>query len=201
MAEFEPGKGLLELASVQRAFSEATEYAGSVFARRLYGGLHYALSCPMHIREPVASPIEAIFLAWFAAVESLMDRDVCSAVLEPQTVVTLTNGTVYRLDFSLTVGDQHFVNRCHALGLTEHMPKIAIELDGHDYHEKTKEQVAYRNQRDRDLQAAGWTVLHFSGSEIHRDPLKCATSALAFARDRYLDFIISHKDPATAPEV
>ena len=51
--------------------------------------------------------------------------------------------------------------------------KIAVEVDGHDFHERTREQVVARNQRDRDLQADGWTVLHFSGSEIHRQPEEC----------------------------
>jgi hypothetical protein len=52
-------------------------------------------------------------------------------------------------------------------------PKIAIELDGHEFHEKTKEQVTARNARDRALLADGWTVLRFSGSEFYGNPLAC----------------------------
>ena len=52
--------------------------------------------------------------------------------------------------------------------------KVIIECDGHDFHERTKEQAQRDKQRDRDLQAAGYAVLRFTGSEIYRDPIKCA---------------------------
>ena len=52
--------------------------------------------------------------------------------------------------------------------------RIAIECDGHDYHERTKEQAAYDKARDRALTAAGYTMLRFTGSEIWRDPTACA---------------------------
>jgi very-short-patch-repair endonuclease len=51
--------------------------------------------------------------------------------------------------------------------------KFIIECDGHDFHEKTKQQVAYDKKRDRDLQALGFRVLRFSGSEIYKDPKAC----------------------------
>ena len=51
--------------------------------------------------------------------------------------------------------------------------KIVIECDGHDFHEKTKEQAARDKRRDRDLVAAGCKVLRFTGSEIYRDPRAC----------------------------
>lgn len=46
--------------------------------------------------------------------------------------------------------------------------KIAIELDGHDYH-KTKFQRTHDAQRDRWLYGEGWHVLRFTGSEIYKD--------------------------------
>lgn len=58
------------------------------------------------------------------------------------------------------------------------VPLIAVELDGHTYHERTPEQVAERNARDRALQVAGWTVLHFSYSEIKDKGLDCAIEVL-----------------------
>jgi len=51
---------------------------------------------------------------------------------------------------------------------------IAIECDGHAFHEKTKEQAASDKRRDRDLLAAGFPVMRFTGSEIFKDPLACA---------------------------
>lgn len=66
------------------------------------------------------------------------------------------------------------------------MLRILVELDGHDFHEKTKEQVTYRNQRDRDLQMEGWKVLHYSGSELHRNPVQAAQDAYNVASADWL---------------
>lgn len=52
--------------------------------------------------------------------------------------------------------------------------KLVIECDGHEFHEKTKEQVEYRNERDLELKKHGIDVLHFSGSQIYNNPFKCA---------------------------
>lgn len=52
--------------------------------------------------------------------------------------------------------------------------KIVVECDGHNFHERTKEQAAHDRSRDRKMVTDGITVLRFTGSEIHRDPMKCA---------------------------
>jgi very-short-patch-repair endonuclease len=52
--------------------------------------------------------------------------------------------------------------------------KLVVECDGHDFHERTKEQVARDKARDRAIVSAGYDVFRFSGSEIWRDPLGCA---------------------------
>ncbi len=51
---------------------------------------------------------------------------------------------------------------------------VAIECDGHDFHEKTKEQAARDKKRDREILAAGYPVMRFTGSEIFRDAVACA---------------------------
>lgn len=59
--------------------------------------------------------------------------------------------------------------------------KLGIELDGHDFHERTKEQVQKDKSRDRLLQGAGWRVLRFTGSEVWRDAAHCAQECVATA--------------------
>lgn len=50
-------------------------------------------------------------------------------------------------------------------------PRVMIvECDGHDFHEKTKEQARRDKQRDRFLVSKGFKVLRFTGSEIWADP-------------------------------
>lgn len=51
---------------------------------------------------------------------------------------------------------------------------IVIELDGHDFHERTKEQASRDKARDRWMAANGFEVLRFTGSEVWRNPFKCA---------------------------
>lgn len=58
---------------------------------------------------------------------------------------------------------------------------VAIECDGHDFHERTKEQAERDKKRDRDIQSLGWNVARFTGSEIVRDPKGTADKAWALA--------------------
>lgn len=46
--------------------------------------------------------------------------------------------------------------------------KVAIELDGHEYH-KTPEQRTYDAKRDRTLLKDGWVTVRYTGSEVHKD--------------------------------
>jgi very-short-patch-repair endonuclease len=44
--------------------------------------------------------------------------------------------------------------------------------------------VTNRDQRDRDLQVAGFTVIHFSYSELVEDPRRCVGEVLSIAGDQ-----------------
>ena len=51
---------------------------------------------------------------------------------------------------------------------------MVVECDGHDFHERTKDQARHDKRRDRYFQSLGGKVLRFTGSEIWADPQKCA---------------------------
>lgn len=51
---------------------------------------------------------------------------------------------------------------------------MIVECDGHEYHERTKEQARRDKKRDRYFTAQGYKVLRFTGSEIWADPDECA---------------------------
>jgi very-short-patch-repair endonuclease len=57
---------------------------------------------------------------------------------------------------------------------------VLVECDGHDFHERTKEQARRDRSRDRKLQLLGYSILRFTGSEIWADPYKCAKEIFAF---------------------
>jgi very-short-patch-repair endonuclease len=51
---------------------------------------------------------------------------------------------------------------------------VVVECDGHEWHERTPEQPRRDKARDRAIQAEGFQVFRFTGSEIWRDPAACA---------------------------
>lgn len=52
---------------------------------------------------------------------------------------------------------------------------LGIECDGHDWHDRTKQQASYDRARDRELlKMYGVTTVRFTGSDIHRDTNQCA---------------------------
>jgi len=106
----------------------------------------------------VMSPIEHIFIMeWeFIGLEKRFKIE-----LIPQKRVETDIGTYY-LDFLILPKDKRIPKF-----------KIAIELDGHDFHEKTKEQVAKDKKRERQIISKGYTVLRFTGSEIYNNPRAC----------------------------
>jgi very-short-patch-repair endonuclease len=59
-------------------------------------------------------------------------------------------------------------------GSPRHIHKCIVECDGHDFHERTKEQAARDRMKDRQLQRLGYRVLRFTGSEIYQDATGCA---------------------------
>lgn len=57
---------------------------------------------------------------------------------------------------------------------------LVVECDGHDFHDRTKDQVRRDKQRDRDMLALGYQCMRFAGSEIWRDPMSCLNEAINF---------------------
>lgn len=114
--------------------------------------------------QETESPIEAIFAMWWGALYPILDPE-RRVKLHAQFGFAPINGRKYRADFAIWPRD---LDELSASGVT--FNPVVIELDGHDYHERTKEQVIARNQRDRDFQTMKYRVLHFSGAELHREP-------------------------------
>ncbi|MFC4768714.1 endonuclease domain-containing protein [Effusibacillus consociatus] len=77
----------------------------------------------------------------------------------------------YRVDFML-----HIVDRSEYP--VKKIASVIVECDGHDFHEKTKDQAKRDKPRDRFLQSEGFAVLRFAGSEIWKSPYTCAREAV-----------------------
>jgi very-short-patch-repair endonuclease len=49
-----------------------------------------------------------------------------------------------------------------------------VEVDGHDFHDRTKRQASFDRKRDRELTLDGYPVIRYTGSDVYNDPIKCA---------------------------
>lgn len=106
------------------------------------------------------SPIEQMFaleinerLNWFNFGSKLEKLNYKFEVFESQEKIDN-----YRVDFLLIVSNNKNIYK-----------KFVIELDGHDFHEKTKEQVQRDKEKDRFLISKGYIVVRFTGSEIYNN--------------------------------
>jgi very-short-patch-repair endonuclease len=96
----------------------------------------------------------------FSAEHEAADEFSCTIVV-PQCQVGR-----YRVDF--------LVMRKLNLAWRPGIKLIAVECDGHDFHERTKEQAARDRSRDRAIQALDIMVMRFTGAEIFGDVIRCA---------------------------
>jgi very-short-patch-repair endonuclease len=110
----------------------------------------------------VASPIEQLFvMEWHY--QQVEERH--GVELQPQKKLVTDTGE-FNIDF--------VIDR-KAAGL---LP-LAIELDGHEFHEKTKTQASWDRKRERSIVRAGYLVIRFTGHEIFQDAGKCVREVSA----------------------
>lgn len=119
------------------------------------------------------SPIEKIFVAQFLCPSLSAEYDSRADVLLPPS------GSIEHVECppiagfyiwpQIKIGSYRvdFVCGCSEMGRYSY---CIVECDGHDWHERTKEQAARDKARDRYLASRGFAVLRFTGSEVFADP-------------------------------
>lgn len=134
----------------------------------------------------IESPIEQMFYSHFViAQRDTTFGSVLGYDLVPQFRVARGNDDAngesnepYRIDFAV-----HEVGADYSLNNT----KVAIECDSFTFHERSSGQFTYEKERDRFLHIQGWHLIRFAGSEINRDPLRCAQQVLDYLQTRLRD--------------
>ena len=121
------------------------------------------------------SPIEVIL--GFAYDLVLFDEGSPDIFLQPQYEVSI-DGSKFRLDFAFIAEDSELID------FKNNDFKLAIECDGHEFHERTKEQVVRDNEREYLLKMDGFEVLRFSGSQIYNKPFRCARQIYDYISSR-----------------
>lgn len=118
------------------------------------------------------SPIEQIFL--FTMELYMCTHNVHFEIYPQYEIQTIKRK--YIADFLISFGDYYIATGYYP----ENNVEIIVECDGHEFHEKTKEQVRKNNERDLALKKAGYDVIHFSGSQIYNDYAKCVTEVAEY---------------------
>jgi very-short-patch-repair endonuclease len=118
------------------------------------------------IRAKLMSPIEEAFLrAWIGNQEPVVERErlrVGPWWIEPQAYVG-----PFRVDFVCGVDFGH------------RSADLVVELDGHEFHNKTAEQVEADRKRDRAFVRLGAVALRFTGREVTRIATSCVAEVQA----------------------
>lgn len=126
--------------------------------------------------EYCKSPVEILFNFAFD-IMSFQFGAKSIIYLEPQVKIVTKEGKKYFADFEMRIQKNG-----------EDIPtKILIEVDGHDFHEKTKQQVAYDKERELNIKMEGYDIIRFSGSQVWNDPLKCAADSLEYLQKKVGD--------------
>lgn len=124
------------------------------------------------IVDDCKSPIESIFYLAINMIQELCEPfEECCLEITPQYEIEV-EGMRYYADFLIDIFS--------LIGFKEHRVSVIVECDGHDYHKITKKQVQRDNERDLALKKAGYDILHFSGSQIYQNPIKCAMDVIEY---------------------
>lgn len=82
----------------------------------------------------------------------------------------------YRPDFRVTMSQLIFADEFKRARYV----CCYIECDGHEFHERTKEQAMNDRKKDRDFMIQGKNLFRFTGSELYRDSHSCALQVIKF---------------------
>lgn len=129
------------------------------------------------------SPIEQILsMEIVDLIKQYASSDVIDIVSNNNQEYIKCDDKTYRVDYLLEIA---FLFN----GEYKELIKLVVECDGHDFHEKTKEQVMSDNQRNRDIENQGYYILHFSGSELYHNSAKCRREINKFIKRKYTQFL------------
>lgn len=162
------------MAKIEDRIREQADIIGTQFSSDLLGVVQ------AWANEQGLTPIEQLFGLELLN-ECLLRRMRGSGVFwfSCQWGIRAAAGAKYRVDFAV-------------FGPGKDDPVLFVELDGHEFHEKTREQVERDKKRERVIVATGVPVLRFSGREVWRDPYSCVREVLDFYQKA-----IDPKDPKT----
>jgi very-short-patch-repair endonuclease len=170
------------------AYDDAKHY--EVFAKRFTSLAHNVLA-----REEEGTPEDLLalgdgYLCLMAECQSQIEQMLGAALLfasdgynqlkfiSSHTALSPEELRAYRSDFGTIFYPQAVIDRYRVdfflVSFCQgHSAVTVVECDGHEFHEKTREQASRDKSRDRAITAAGAALLRFTGSDIHRRLEQC----------------------------
>lgn len=113
------------------------------------------------------APLTPIENYMYIALLHILSPWFSSARIYPQRKFSV-EGKTYIVDFYIEVEEIY-------IGPDDksHISKMnfIVECDGHDYHERTKQQASRDKKRDRDFMGIGLKTFRYTGSEIYNDSI------------------------------
>lgn len=153
------------------------------------------------------SPIEQYFLLNFI---STLDLDFVSVIDDPVSQIAISLGheiggktytlrlfpqygikaeylnITYHVDFLLMLQAVYY-DPTAFLKINANFFCVAIEIDGHNFHERTKEQAARDKWRDREIQKAGYKLFRYTASEVYERSPQIVWELVDFLKTQRLD--------------
>lgn len=145
-----------------------SELRGRLFYHWAKDQVHRESVATTHCKSPIEEALALeLVRRGFAVLPPVDVGFVRGYVADPSTPAVLSmqhDFGKYRVDFFVTVPGS--------------AAALVVECDGHDFHEKTKQQAARDKQRDRWFLSKGWPTMRFTGSEIHYRVERCADEVM-----------------------
>lgn len=184
---------------LQDAFESQSSIRGHVFEALIRSHLRAWSTELASIEEDlIKSPIEFVMLAGLMVAGAARFRRVLVRerghlrlgdpsfedyiIIEPQAAIGQ-----YRVDFIVEGVDPFnagWLTSETGVRVEDFKARLVVECDGHDFHERTKEQASKDKKRDRELQKAGFRVFRYSGSDLWRDPIAAADEVVSEIRSK-----------------
>jgi len=132
------------------------------------------------------------------------DGEKCSPFLYIENKIKVYNGKnlLSKTNSCIHVASQKKVNDGYIIDfeLSGDIPivNMAVEIDGHDWHEKTKEQAKSDKERSRFLLRSGYPEIRFTGSEIYSKTSDCAKEMFNTYISVYYTYVMSNPESHNA---
>lgn len=165
--------------------SLSAEVTGAGWPGRRRGWLAVLVECQQCGSKRALELIEhkGVMLVEWSVLRSPPSPPTCESPIEELLLAAMKDALASRPDVQLRQQVPLGPYRVDFLLSPRSGPGIVVEADGHDFHDRTREQAERDRRRDRELQRAGFLVLRFTGREIYRDAARCAAEVLSIVGD------------------